>query len=159
MAFLFSMIGYYPYFIIVQKHIQYQVRNQIRKNVGKEELIEISYDKRKNEKPKWIRRDKELIYCGKYYDVVSLETKDEKSIFRCIDDKKETRLVNLFMGFAKNRLRDISNTFLNNFKRAQILEDDEQDGCCLSSKSIKLVILDSSLQTRVVEFDTPPPKA
>ena len=158
-AFLFNLMGYYPYFVVLQYHIKNQIKSQIRENLDKDILIEISFNKSKNEQPTWVRQGKELIYGGKYYDIVSVLRKGSISVFYCIDDKKETCLVNQFMKSSKNRLRQVAVAFLHSLMQVKYSENDNQDICFDTSKPIKHFITNSSIHSRVVEFDTPPPKA
>jgi len=59
--------------------------------VPEKDLVRISFQG--TEKPDWIREGKEFRHQGRMFDIVRSVREDGKTVFYCIDDRKESLLV------------------------------------------------------------------
>lgn len=90
LVFWFSTIGYFHAFMLKQMEIRHSVQSRIEKGLPEEELLLLTFSSQGE--IKWIKKDKEFLYQGHMYDVVSMVEEDGKLHVRCYDDKKEARL-------------------------------------------------------------------
>lgn len=93
--FLFNLSGYYFVFNVMQKSARKEMKALIKKNIPKTDLEKLVISENEMNSPDIFNfkdDNKEFIYNGKLYDIIS-ETKDgSNTIFYCINDKNEEKL-------------------------------------------------------------------
>lgn len=102
LIFWISAIGYFHIFKLMQAEIRHSVKSQLEQGVPENDLVRISFQG--TEKPDWVREGKEFRHLGRMYDIVKSAGEDGKTIFYCIDDRKES----LLLAKMEKLLRDSS---------------------------------------------------
>ncbi len=104
-AFLFNISGYYIIFSLIQREIKSDFRSYLKYNFNKEDVIILNIPNSeingKNSEFRWTEKD-EFLYKGKMYDVVKSEQHNNTSVFYCINDTKEERLLAIYESSIKN---------------------------------------------------------
>jgi hypothetical protein len=90
-VFWISSIGYFHVFRLMQSEIRHSIKSQLEQGVPEKDLVRISFQG--TEKPDWVREGKEFRHQGRMYDIVRSGCEDGKTVFYCIDDRKESLLV------------------------------------------------------------------
>jgi|WetSurMetagenome_2_1015567.scaffolds.fasta_scaffold26078_3 hypothetical protein len=105
LLFLFNSMGYYVVYEFNKMLVKRETRAIIRSNSGK--LIVIRVEDAEHH-PGFARIDKdEFIYENRMYDVVSEKKEGDVTIFTCIHDNKEERLVSGLKKVSGNKLATI----------------------------------------------------
>lgn len=100
LIFLYSIIGYFPVFFLVQKNIKNQMKKYIDNNsclVITDEMTIFDFNKTNFINIKWKEKNKEFFYENELYDVIAIKKNQNKNIrIYCVNDEKETLLINDF---------------------------------------------------------------
>ncbi|NPD45594.1 MULTISPECIES: hypothetical protein [unclassified Lentimicrobium] len=91
-VFLYNLVGYYIVFNMVQFQVKDEVKYLIKHFVPQEELVLISIENSKSYLLAWTKPNKEFRYQGQMFDIVEKQIKDNKIIYSCIHDFKESKL-------------------------------------------------------------------
>jgi hypothetical protein len=160
LLFLFNMMGYY----FVFNYNQYLVRSEM-KSLIKSGYFEDSYVVLKIANRDFIRVDKgEFRHKGKLYDIVSETKSGDSTLFKCINDKNEERLL---AGF--HRTLELASSQNNPVKarhaRAMLyhviklaLPEYRQNQLTLVPTEISFINPLHSLSSIIHPPDSPPPK-
>lgn len=85
-------MGYYIVFNLIQHQVKDQVKYSLKHSVPQEDLVLISIDNNKSELLSWTKPNKEFRYQGQMYDVVEKEILNNKILYWCLHDFKESKL-------------------------------------------------------------------
>jgi hypothetical protein len=91
--FLTVSNGYYLYFVYLQNNIHREIKNEIKNNLSEKDLSVIVISPENERKIRWLRKDKEFLFEGSFYDIVRSELKDGKRYYYCINDIREKQLI------------------------------------------------------------------
>jgi len=78
--------------MLVKYQIRSEIKCKIKSGLPESELIQITVNDKNSKKLKWKERGREFILHGNMYDVVRFEKNKERTIYWCINDKKEEAL-------------------------------------------------------------------
>ena len=137
------------------------MRNLIRSNSFKQEQQVFTFlinDKTRLSKLEW--GDDEFSYDGKMYDVIEKKAEGDKLIIHCINDKKETELLNKLTDSWKENER--SNKIANDlfqFMQTLFHENDSRKISQQSSITYSSLFLLDKLPLQTKKIPTPPPQA
>lgn len=106
---IFQSTGYYLFLKIQQKHIRYEIKQQIKAGVPVEELVllKISRSTQENRREFQYIHSREFRYFGKMYDIIRQESHGETTWFYCINDEKETLLFARLDEQVKNEMKNL----------------------------------------------------
>lgn len=91
LALWISSIGYFHIFRLIQADIRHEIKKRMEQNIPDGELTRITFTSSEN--PEWVRKDKEFRYGGRMYDIVRTRNENGLTVYYCIDDVEESRLV------------------------------------------------------------------
>jgi len=91
LIFWISAIGYFHVFRLMQSEIRHSIKSQLEQGVPEKDLVRIYFQG--TDKPDWVREGKEFRHQGRMYDIVRSASEDGKTVFYCIDDRKESLLL------------------------------------------------------------------
>ena len=159
LAILFiSQVGYYFIYTIHQHIIKEEIERELLAHIP-ESSLEVIIAEQVADKIVWEEKNKEFSLDGILYDVARIETKEGKTFFYCINDKKEKQLLDSLVK-AVNKNHD-NKQGRNNIKSLIIdllcmnIEEEPATFSCPSAYSSFSVTLVSSFE----EINSPPPKA
>ncbi len=96
LIFFYSLIGFYPAFVIRKYNIRKNVNEKIHENLPGSEIIQIKYTADIRSKIQW-KGENEFLLEEQMYDIISQDTgKDGQKIFYCLIDKEEKQLMDDF---------------------------------------------------------------
>lgn len=98
LVLIVSQAGYYFYFTIHQRQAKREIKMLIRAGLPDTALNVIT----ENSRMRWEKKDKEFHLDGEMYDVVKTIKKEGKTVYYCINDKKEKELVSNFARAARD---------------------------------------------------------
>ena len=91
--FAYSIIGYYPVFLLSQSEVKNEMDQRIRNVVPPDEVSVLIFNEADYLGLIW-NNNKEFRYNGNMYDVVKVSKKENGNVhIYCINDKKETELL------------------------------------------------------------------
>jgi hypothetical protein len=105
LIFLFNSMGYYVVYEFNKMLVKREVRAIIRNNPGKFIVIRVE-DAAHHPDFTWLEKD-EFVFENRMYDVVSEKRQGNVSVFTCIHDNKEERLVSGLKKVSGNKLATI----------------------------------------------------
>ncbi len=104
--FVYSIIGYYPIFILMQNSVKEEMKERIKNVIPSEEMIIFNFNETDYMDLVW-EDDNEFRYKGDMYDVIRIVKSENNNIrVYCIDDKKETKLLADFEKQTQNNSTD-----------------------------------------------------
>lgn len=90
---LFNYYGYYVWFNVLQHKIRTEIKAMIRNGIKDAELTVIEVQDGLESNISWIKPGKEFTFKGEMFDVVRSKTEHSRTIYYCINDKKEKQLI------------------------------------------------------------------
>lgn len=90
---LFNLAGQYTMFKIEQQKIQKSIKKLMEQQIPNHFLHKITVAKEDTHSLKWEKIGREFWYKGQLYDVVRSITNSQSVTYYCIQDSKETQLV------------------------------------------------------------------
>jgi len=90
---LFNTGGHFVFFSLMQKRINEEIEQQIRKGVKESDLTVIVVPAAGTKELAWIKPGKEFRYRGELYDIVHSTAIGQKKSYSCINDRKEKQLI------------------------------------------------------------------
>ncbi len=97
---------------LILKVQQYQLRKemiaQIKEGISESELTQIAVTPEQANKLIW-KDKKEFSYQGSMYDVVKVEVRDECTVYHCISDVQETKLIAKYNKELQRKRKDKNN--------------------------------------------------
>ena len=151
----FSQIGYYIFSIGYELYLKEEMEEFILSKIDKKNLTVISYSDN-IDAIKW-ENNREFSFKNEMYDVVKRDTINKKILLYCIDDKKETSLIEKYNEVTKHQ---------NSDKKNKGVEKSDTIFCeinrpfiypTISLASTKISYTSTLLYT-YVNITTPPPK-
>ena len=88
---LWQIVGFFSYFEISQFKIRKEIKKVIKHSVPSNQLKVLCFSKLEQQKIVWINSH-EFRYNGRLYDVIHKKSLSGGVIFRCLDDRQETKL-------------------------------------------------------------------
>lgn len=88
---LWQIIGFFSYFEFSQYKIRKEIKQVIKYSLPSNQLKVLCFSEEGEKKIIWINSH-EFRYKGRLYDVIHKTSLSEGVIFRCIDDRQETKL-------------------------------------------------------------------
>lgn len=86
-------MGFFISFTVIRDQIRSEIKRKIENSLNDEQLEVIILPSEKiKSSVNWVREDKEFIYHNKMYDVVRKKEENGKTIYFCLNDKKEEKL-------------------------------------------------------------------
>lgn len=97
LLFLYSAIGYYPFFLLHQNVIRKEIKQRIKNSIPANELFVFSFSEEEYRRLDWEKEDKEFHCANSMYDIVRKSADENGNItLYCINDFRESQLfVNL----------------------------------------------------------------
>jgi len=158
---MFTIVGHHIIFHLQQAGIKAEMKRLVTHQLSKNEtenLVFALYDQETFGKLNW-EGDLEFNFNGEMYDVVSKKIVGDKMIIQCINDKKETILVNKLCNDWKEN--DRSNKMANElFQLLQTLfhEDNSKDFPMATATAFSSSFLLDKLPSQIKKIPTPPPQ-
>jgi len=88
---LWQIVGFFSYFKITQFKIRKEIKQVIKHSIPSNQLKVLYFSKEEEKQLIWIKSH-EFKYNGRLYDVIHRTNNSDGVIFRCIDDRQETKL-------------------------------------------------------------------
>jgi hypothetical protein len=88
--------GFYLVFHAYQKELKREMKQQLRQHLPENDIIMFTYNER-NASLFSFEDENEFTYGGTMYDILKKEEIDGTTIFYCVDDKRETLLLQAFL--------------------------------------------------------------
>jgi len=98
---VFCAAGYHFVFRFQLWQAKSEMKLRLLRSPGQKEITELSFNSQEQEKLEW-EDDHEVSVNGEMYDVIEQYSRDGKLVLRCIDDKKETALIDEYLKLNKN---------------------------------------------------------
>ena len=158
-VFIMSQIGHHLIFTLAKWNAKYIISQHLKSNI-----IDDLVEKIPNSNAiHWEEKNKEFELSGQMYDVVKTEEVNNKTIYYCINDQKESGLLQIYSnwiqsGSANDQQKQNAKSILK-FTQIEcdvILDKDEKNQSYSSLKIIPLFNL--SLISRSLMVEGPPPK-
>ena len=99
LIFLFGAAGYYLFFTLADESVRENMQEVIHAVSSNEQVVQFSFSKEELQNDVHFTQQKEFIYRGEHYDVISSDKDGSDIKFRCVNDERET---SLFTWFRKN---------------------------------------------------------
>ncbi len=107
MLFLYLGVGYFLVFWSLEKQTKSEIKEIIRTQLSKYQIVEITINRSKNSEITW--KDKnEFIYQNKMFDVVKTIENEHFTTYFCIEDKKEQQLYQYYAKHLENNIEPSS---------------------------------------------------
>lgn len=90
---LFNIGGYYMWFGVMQYRIRKEIKQEIRKGLNDNDLILFEISDNSKTDLNWIEAGKEFSFNAEMYDVVKEKKLKNKTLYYCINDRKEEQLI------------------------------------------------------------------
>jgi heat shock protein HspQ len=148
---------------MIQSEIKDKMHDLSYEKVDSGELVKFVFSGKEDIKDNGkfiIVHEKEFIYEGEFYDIVKKEIKKDSTIYYCVNDKEETKLVeNLREYQNKNSEDDKANTNpeLKNFLK-YYLNNSHYYIASLNDFGTFLRDVQNTYKPIIIETPTPPPK-
>jgi hypothetical protein len=97
----FCAAGYHFVFHFQVWQAKSEMKLRLLHSAKLKEITELSFTPEEQQRLKW-EDDHELSFNGEMYDVIDQYLKNGKLVLRCIDDRKETGLIEAYLRFHKN---------------------------------------------------------
>lgn len=91
-AIIWNSGGYYIFFRTLQAGIRAEMKSEAE-NICENDLVRIELKDGDISGISWLKKDKEFIYKGEFYDIVKIKRSVNSNIYLCIRDIKEKKLV------------------------------------------------------------------
>jgi hypothetical protein len=95
-SLIYNIGGDYVWFRFLQSEIVEEIAHEIRMGMKAENLSLIILSKNEEANLCWIKQNKEFIYKGDMFDVVSIKIQHQKKYIQCYKDVREKKLITDF---------------------------------------------------------------
>ncbi len=162
---LYQMVGYYSVHQLQVCQIKKEIKRKLKKNIPKDELVVISFALSESTKIPWVKKNKELIFEKKMFDVVETKRTNDSITFYCIHDFKETAIfaqledyVNSFMSSNPDQQKKSSQLFKRFHLEYFSSNNSKSELCNKKNNKIRpLQVIKNYTVFQMVE--SPPPKS
>lgn len=156
-VYLFNVAGYFLYYSVMKIIIQKEIKCLIRKGLKEEELSILVLTINEFNSFKWVELYKEFVINDEMFDVVKI-IKTEKNVYiKCINDKKEQRLISNFN--KKNKTVGKSNKIINKILKTKYLTILMYNNKNLICNNINYILELSHFKSVDIKCPNPPPEA
>ena len=154
-----SQVGYY----FIARHQQQEQKEAIREKIfgqlkeNELEMISITAD----QNIYWEENGKEFLLNGHMYDVVKTKAVNGKTVFLCINDRKEKALVDNYNSITKqNSSSDKKGkSIIDNSISLFVYQDEKETANNFSAVAVKFTWFNACIVDNVMNKVSPPPKA
>jgi hypothetical protein len=116
LCLLFLKIGGYYAILSIQREVYREVIFHKSKSlIEYDKLIHFTFSSTDYQKLEWEEIDKEFLWKGKLYDIVSIDENKTMKILHCLSDEKEDEIKSQLLSLVKNQQEEtpLKNNFLS----------------------------------------------
>lgn len=153
---LMNAFGFNMLFNITQNNIRKEIRARIRDGLNDSELVTFEFINNNSAEIQWIHPGKEFVYRNGMYDIVKSKQLAGKTVYYCINDIKEKRLIDDFSRRQESnpKMRILAGLFITSYLINNGIEL-PFDSC----RTIHYTIGDDGTLSKIREIADPPPKS
>lgn len=161
--FLFNTVGYYIAFKAVQYNVKREIKSEVKRGLGANELTMITINKNDLSTVEWLENGKEMRYNGELFDIVRSAENSSSVNYYCINDKQEELLfanlddhINRYIASDKPIKNNAAKKLVEHVVKLYFSSEESQQFCLVFSSVIHSVSDFNCLSAQTTRQFLPP---